>query len=43
MKCGHIIKRAVDDIDKAFVNSINQIGQVMDLKTIAECVEDDAI
>jgi len=41
---GYFVKDiAVDDIDKAFVNSINQIGQVMGLKTIAEFVEDDAI
>ncbi len=34
---------AVDNIDKAFVESINQIGQVMSLKTIAEFVENDEI
>lgn len=34
---------AIDDIDKAFVESINQIGQVMGLATIAEFVENDAI
>ena len=34
---------AVDNIDKAFVESINQIGHVMNLKTIAEFVENDEI
>jgi len=34
---------AIDNIDKAFVESINQIGQVMNLKTIAEFVENDEI
>ncbi len=34
---------AIDDIDKAFVESINQIGQVMGLETIAEFVENDEI
>ncbi len=34
---------AVDNIDKAFVESINQIGQVMGLETIAEFVENDEI
>lgn len=34
---------AVNSIDKAFVKSINQIGQVMGLQTIAEFVEDDPI
>ncbi len=34
---------AVDNIDKAFVESINQIGHVMNLETIAEFVENDEI
>jgi len=34
---------AVDKIDKAFVQSINQIGQVMNLQTIAEFVENKEI
>jgi len=34
---------ADDEIDKAFVESINQIGQVMSLETIAEFVENDEI
>ncbi len=34
---------AVDNIDKAFVEAINQIGQVMNLETIAEFVENDEI
>ena len=41
---GYFVKDiAVDGIDKAFVESINQIGQVMGLQTIAEFVEDDSI
>jgi Amt family ammonium transporter len=41
---GAFVKDMVDDpIDCAMVNSINQIGQVMNLKTIAEFVEDDFI
>ena len=41
---GYFVKDIADDkIDKAFVESINQIGQVMGLKTIAEFVENDAI
>ncbi|MDC9729106.1 MAG: EAL domain-containing protein [Methyloprofundus sp.] len=41
---GYFVKDiAVDSIDKAFVESINQIGQVIGLETIAEFVEDQAI
>jgi len=41
---GYFVKDiAIDHIDKAFVESINQIGQVMGLKTIAEFVENEAI
>ena len=41
---GYFVKDiAIDKIDKAFVESINQIGQVMGLETIAEFVENDDI
>jgi len=41
---GQFVRGMVDDpIDAAMVNSINQIGQVMGMKTIAEFVENDAI
>lgn len=41
---GHFVKDIVDDpIDRAFVESINQIGHVMGLTTIAEFVENDDI
>ncbi len=41
---GYFVKDiAIDDLDKAFVAAINQIGQVMGLETIAEFVEDEAI
>ena len=41
---GMFVKDIVDDpIDHAMVRSINEIGQVMGLKTIAEFVENDAI
>jgi len=41
---GAFVKNMVNDpIDYAMVNSINQIGHVMNLKTIAEFVEDDDI
>jgi len=38
------VKDIVDDpIDHAMVKSINEIGQVMGMKTIAEFVENDEI
>ncbi len=41
---GHFVKDIAEDpIDRAFVESINQIGHVMGLTTIAEFVENDAI
>ncbi|MDH5355340.1 MAG: EAL domain-containing protein [Gammaproteobacteria bacterium] len=41
---GMFVKDIVDDpIDRALVKSINEIGQIMGLKTIAEYVESDEI
>jgi len=41
---GMFVKDIVDDpIDHAMVKSINEIGQVMEMKTIAEFVENDEI
>ena len=41
---GMFVKNIVDDpIDRAMVKSINEIGQVMGMQTIAEFVENDAI
>ena len=41
---GMFVKDIVDDpIDRAMVKSINDIGQVMGMKTIAEFVENDAV
>ena len=39
---GSFVKDMIfDEVDKAFVEVINQIGQVMALKTIAEFAEND--
>ncbi|MHB1240639.1 MAG: EAL domain-containing protein, partial [Gammaproteobacteria bacterium] len=39
---GAFVRDMVDDpIDHAMVEAINQIGHVMNMQTIAECVEDD--
>lgn len=41
---GMFVKNIFDDpIDRAMVKSINEIGHVMGMKTIAEFVENDAI
>lgn len=41
---GSFVRDMVDDpMDAAMVASINQVGHVMGLKTIAECVETDAV
>ena len=41
---GMFVKNIVDDpIDRAMVKSINEIGQVMGMQTIAEFVENDEI
>ena len=41
---GHFIKDIVSDmVDRAMVASINQVGHVMGIKTIAEFVEDEKI
>ena len=41
---GVFVKDIVDDpIDRAMVKSINEIGQVMGMQTIAEYVENDEI
>lgn len=41
---GHFIKNIThDQVDKAFVESISQIAQVMNIQTIAEFVENDDI
>ncbi len=41
---GYFVKDiAIDHINKAFVEAINKIGQVVGLSTIAEFVEDDTI
>jgi EAL domain-containing protein (putative c-di-GMP-specific phosphodiesterase class I) len=41
---GVFVKDIIDDpIDRAMVKSINEIGQVMGMQTIAEFVEDDVI
>ena len=41
---GMFVKNIADDpIDRAMVKSINEIGQVMGMQTIAECVENEKI
>jgi diguanylate cyclase (GGDEF)-like protein/PAS domain S-box-containing protein len=41
---GEFVRRMLDDpIEAAIVESINQVGQVVGLETIAECVETEAI
>lgn len=41
---GSFVRDMADDpMDQAMVSAINQVGHVMGLKTIAECVENDAI
>lgn len=41
---GEFVRRMLDDpIEAAIVDSINQVGQVVGLKTIAECVETEEI
>jgi EAL domain-containing protein (putative c-di-GMP-specific phosphodiesterase class I) len=41
---GGFVKDIVDDpIDRAMVSAINQVGQIMGIKTIAEFVENDEI
>lgn len=41
---GMFVKNIVDEpIDHSLVKSINEIGQVMGMQTIAECVENDVI
>lgn len=41
---GEFVRRMLDDpVEAAIVDSINQVGQVVGLETIAECVETEAI
>jgi diguanylate cyclase (GGDEF)-like protein len=41
---GNFVKDIVDDeVDRAFVRSINEVGHIMGKKTIAEFVENDAL
>jgi diguanylate cyclase (GGDEF)-like protein/PAS domain S-box-containing protein len=40
---GFVRNMVADKIDHAMVKTINEIGQIMDIKTIAEFVESDAI
>ncbi len=39
---GFVRAIATDPLDRAMVASIHQLGQLMGLRTVAECVEDDA-
>jgi diguanylate cyclase (GGDEF)-like protein len=41
---GHFVKNMVDDaVDRAMVTSINQVGHLMGMQTVAEFVENDEI
>lgn len=41
---GEFVRRMLDDpVEAAIVDSINQVGQIVGLETIAECVENEAV